>query len=699
MTTAADSKYPGLSKKSASTALANPPEPLSGTSPAAASTTTSRPATVKPSPGRAGSSRYVATSGTNPLPALRKPSGAFANPQARLTTAPMQMDSGQASRPDLLGSRIYKESFTSIVEGRTQRRAKTGDERVVKGAISARLERLAQASRMGTPLDGVDDSIPSGRDLTSLGVIGLVKEEDCRKTSIDNLMENVPSNQSSKQRSPLRPLDESMLDVSEIVAEAGLDKRLKARQHWHVAIQSVLRLLRNKATTVSDSKKFRPRTRDAAGANIIGMAAQLDLSADGMRAIKGKADMLSAAKIESILKKPNGSRTAQDLANLDRVLTRTMQVFSKRLSIDQRRQLYNYMTFQSAKRGTMMIKTGNPAESVYFILNGQVQLFKTMRGNTRIKLQQLEVGEHFGEVMPNELMSGTIPPRAYNAECMTQCDFVRVNVDEFLRVAYGHDGSDVDLRVMLINSLSIFKRSSEVILQKAVQASRVQKFDANTKIVYEDTANTHLYFIVKGSVRISKMVRFMKKYFGPPVGKRPSERPHAVVPWLPGTHIKRGDEVLPEELVIMDLSPGQWFPEMVLPVDLQIDPTRLPKADFLGRGIEDEKAETLLNNMPPAYVSAIANSKVECVIFSIIDFLKLATNEQVSTVVQATEALRIPILAMQEAYLRTFTNADGIPMLNAKEVGSTGMPIRNLDYRAAASKLGLPPVKTFTAPK
>lgn len=128
-----------------------------------------------------------------------------------------------------------------------------------------------------------------------------------------------------------------------------------------------------------------------------------------------------------LLTKAHISRNKDDYVLLDRHVIKALPCI-QRYTYDQRKQMYTTsMTYEVHSKGTVMMRDGYEAESVYFILSGGVEVFKDHRG---IKLKQnlVGAGEMFGELQASQLLTEGGQTRTANVICVSHCEFLRLDI-------------------------------------------------------------------------------------------------------------------------------------------------------------------------------------------------------------------------------------------------------------------------------
>ncbi|KAJ3038529.1 hypothetical protein HDV00_000534 [Rhizophlyctis rosea] len=492
----------------------------------------------------------------------------------------------------------------------------------------------------------------------------------------------------------------------------------RAQERWGMVIQAVKRMVKTTAM-------FR--------------LMHYDYFADEPGKIKlPKIETFANYKIHMLLTKAHISHNPDDYLLLDRAISRALPCI-QRFTYDQRKQMYAAsMTYEVHSKSTIMMKDGYTAESVYFILSGSVEVYKDHRG-VRLKQNLIKEGEMFGELQAFHLLKEGGTTRGANVVCVGHCEFLRLDIDDYIRILFGHDGSEVDVRVVLLNSLPMFNETHEVNLQKAAQNSIVKTFMPGDRIFLESDPSSYIYFICKGMIRMTRTVRFLRTYLVPGefgVGNQ------VVAPWNEedSRAPRIGEEIFGREMFVCDVGVGMTFPELVLPKGLAINPGRERKADFLPRGVgigdghkggaggttvrgagasgagghgaggrRGSKMHQLAGptlteedrNAQPCMLNAYAITFTECVVFPISAFLQAATNEMVSQVLTNNDIFRVSIPFLQETYIKWIVRNGQDPEDLSVEIGAPpcGVTIGGAAARQALQmKRPPPPTQAHSTP-
>ena len=133
------------------------------------------------------------------------------------------------------------------------------------------------------------------------------------------------------------------------------------------------------------------------------------------------------------LTKAHISRNNDDYVLLDRHVIKALPCM-QRYTYDQRKQMYaTSMSYEVHSKGTVMIKDGFQAESVYFILSGSVEVFKDHRG-LKLKQNLVGAGEMFGELQASQLLTEGGQIRLANVICLSPCEFLRLDIGKCCKV-------------------------------------------------------------------------------------------------------------------------------------------------------------------------------------------------------------------------------------------------------------------------
>ncbi|KND03267.1 uncharacterized protein SPPG_02317 [Spizellomyces punctatus DAOM BR117] len=437
-------------------------------------------------------------------------------------------------------------------------------------------------------------------------------------------------------------------------SENTRDQWQYARDKWKLAINAIRRLVR--ATSLF---------RLGPMASILPAFIQEENNNLAKKAIK-PPEAVAKSKIHLLLSKPRGLRTNADFAVVDPYLVKLLPCL-QRLSSAQRKQMYlGSLSYEVHPPRTMILRDSGTAESVYFVLSGSVEVYKDHRG-VRLKQNLVGPGGIVGDVSAHHLLAGSGTKRFMNVICLGFCEFLRMDLDEYVHIMFGHDGSNIDNLVSLLNSHPIFQNAYETTLLKAAQNSVLGTFPAGSTIISQDEVAERIFVLCKGTARAVRGVPFVRTHTVQ-TGAGTVIPQQVIQPFSGDRDPKTGEELFVEEVFVSNIGPGGTFPALTLPVGMTLDPTKAKTAEFWPRSQPAPQPNPIPNQVPApsrtitfqqdpvplnfADITVYAETEVQCAVFTVEAFLKLATNEMVDYVLQQSKEFKIPVEALQEQYLR-----------------------------------------------
>ena len=181
--------------------------------------------------------------------------------------------------------------------------------------------------------------------------------------------------------------------------------------------------------------------------------------------------------------------------------------------------------------GTIIIREGEPGDSLYLILDGEVQIFRERPGQDEVVLRRRGVGEYFGE---RALLPGRTGRRGASVRAATSVQLCRIDKKTF--------------QSHLANNDPLKKR-----LDHAADQQIIEDFAAESRLIGGLWEN-------KGLVNLQENER---SFAAGEVIFRQGDEAEALYLVLEGTvgiFEQRGDEELPQGT----LEPGRCFGELAL---------------------------------------------------------------------------------------------------------------------------------------
>ena len=102
-------------------------------------------------------------------------------------------------------------------------------------------------------------------------------------------------------------------------------------------------------------------------------------------------DVQFSQKVKALLSDPPEMRSKEKIDTLERLLVFRLKSFA-RFTLTQRLQFCQIMQFQAYPKQTLIVKEGHISTAFYFILGGQVEVFKIKDG-MKMRVNSFNVGE------------------------------------------------------------------------------------------------------------------------------------------------------------------------------------------------------------------------------------------------------------------------------------------------------------------
>ncbi|KAI9100438.1 hypothetical protein DFS34DRAFT_648355 [Phlyctochytrium arcticum] len=435
----------------------------------------------------------------------------------------------------------------------------------------------------------------------------------------------------------------------------GDEERMSYREKWRTAINIIRRLVR---TTYA-------MRQSGLGAAVPLLFQQPAGDSLGRRSsvTKGATDNAVKTKFHLLLSKQKQLRTVADFNSIDAYMIKLLPCL-QRFSTAQRKQMFlGSLTYEVHPPRAMILRESGVAESVYFIISGAVEVYKDHRG-VRLKQNLIEKGGIVGDVTAAHLLASGGTKRFMNVVCVGFCEFLRLDMDEYIHIAFGRDGSDTHTLVSSLNSHPLFQNAYETSLLKAAQNSVYCTFPMGAQIVAQGEPADRIFLLCKGTASVVRNVPFVKSY-QINSGVHASRPQQVVQPIAEGRDPQQGEQLFYEEVTLCDISGGESFPELKIPPPLVYDPNKAKTAEFWPRGsvFPDTTPSTGLSKtgqkglsdpefLPITSVAVYASTEVQCVSLTVEAFLRLATNDMVHTSLRQTDSYKKSTAALQEAYLK-----------------------------------------------
>jgi len=184
----------------------------------------------------------------------------------------------------------------------------------------------------------------------------------------------------------------------------------------------------------------------------------------------------------------------------------------------QSKALCKILTYEEYPTGTVLVKEEREAQAVYYILEGECEVFKKEQNNTDSdnesidevedntnyfanKVAILQSGSCFGE--EGVIMKGK---REATVVCSKPTAFLIAEARAFRKIMFLDKQHSTILMQKYLSSNFYFSLFSQQTIRQIAQSCTMQTFDPGELIVAEHDPINKLYFIKSGTVKIVKLV-------------------------------------------------------------------------------------------------------------------------------------------------------------------------------------------------
>ncbi|XP_065090453.1 uncharacterized protein LOC135711513 [Ochlerotatus camptorhynchus] len=228
---------------------------------------------------------------------------------------------------------------------------------------------------------------------------------------------------------------------------------------------------------------------------------------------KSRKGLLSILE-KIILNQPVRNRTEEQKAKLAGVF-RKMKCFS-RFSLAAREQLANYARFHYYSAGRTVLREGNEAFAVYFVLNGEITVSRLQWDP--VYKQHVDVpcgvrvpGDMFGEIAFLYDCS-----RTATCTTATDCELLSVSREDFKRLLEPTLRLQWDRMQEAIRRFQYFDHWTEDQIRECCILAKVAHYEPQQQIAVPEMGNDleYAYFVLTGQCMILQGLKVMKKMRG-----------------------------------------------------------------------------------------------------------------------------------------------------------------------------------------
>ncbi|KAL2914388.1 hypothetical protein HK105_206160 [Polyrhizophydium stewartii] len=325
-----------------------------------------------------------------------------------------------------------------------------------------------------------------------------------------------------------------------------------------------------------------------------------------------------------------GERTQDVVEQLEKLISMQNRKF-RSFAYDQRLKFCRVMRFEEHEERRIIIKEGHLSHAFYFVLSGQVIVFKIKDGKW-IQLNVLGKGESFGDRSMNVLNDKRTAYIATN----TRCKFLVIDKADYHAIANNRDEArTATIRAKLL-SLTHFANAPNGFIEKIAPSCEIIDYEPNNTIITEGALPYQMFLIIKGACRRMRVVPFAKHNNEESGHGIHDDQLHA---WDPDTPLPPGLKRV-NLLTVCNLGPGDSFPVLPWP---HKSPPMLPldKSEY-ARALDahDDTSNSIVTTAPS-----------EILVLQRSDLVWLAPGEVVCDIV--TEGMGDPTIRdLQVAYIQ-----------------------------------------------
>ncbi|KAJ3256556.1 hypothetical protein HK103_005299 [Boothiomyces macroporosus] len=342
------------------------------------------------------------------------------------------------------------------------------------------------------------------------------------------------------------------------------------------------------------------------------------------------------SQVVSLLKDEPFQRKKEDVTALEKMLSYRMEDFRK-FPLNERIFFCQSMRIEKYKKDTLLMMEDHVATCFYFLLSGQVEIFK-LEGECKYRLNLKNPGSAIGELRIN--LPGS--KRTACAATTTDTMLLWISKEEYLEfVNRGENNAMRENMVQSLKYMQLFDKYEDV-LEKISSFFKIYTFGKNTVIQEEGKQTLDLSWIIEGSCKINRAVSFMTRMVN---GKQ------VLSPFVPDQAKK--DNYTTLELCTQVLSIGDWFPSLPIisdnPQELKyLGPIALKKDDYVELYSKMRSEDKRLYSR----YSVVADSTVIIASMPYTDFLQLVPREVIFEMVVKPCVTIYPIEELQDQYLQ-----------------------------------------------
>ncbi|KAJ8324741.1 hypothetical protein QVD99_002753 [Batrachochytrium dendrobatidis] len=356
---------------------------------------------------------------------------------------------------------------------------------------------------------------------------------------------------------------------------------------------------------------------------------------------QGKVDLDLSGQIQELLR---GDRNPKATEILERLLTIRIKAM-QRYTMDQRLKFCKIMNYACFNGNSLVVKEGNISKSFYFMLSGQVEIFK-MKDNKKYRLNTLNAGESFGDHTMNLLND----KRTASVVTTMTSEFLIIDKADFFDITNVWDEKNMSNHMAIISRIPIMDAAGGGFVERIKSFTQIITYEPNEMIILEGSSNVKVYWVLKGTCKCVKLVPFIKRHLGTTYESGDST---VLAPYDPSSPpvLGKDEEIVKQLLQIHEFEFGEHFPDFPPPSDGYND--YVSSFDRFDKVAYTKNLEIEDMSKPNAVASAsvVAITKVELMCVNRAEFSHVAPERILRELISQDHIFSVPLLQLQDAYL------------------------------------------------
>ncbi|XP_015177482.1 PREDICTED: uncharacterized protein LOC107066930 [Polistes dominula] len=184
----------------------------------------------------------------------------------------------------------------------------------------------------------------------------------------------------------------------------------------------------------------------------------------------------------------------------------------KKYPEEQRESLADVCVYQYLPRDRVIVRQGNKAENLYFIINGEVNLTRVvtddLTGDTKeIDMGSMHPGDMFGEIALLHMI-----PRTATIVTKTSVDLLLINLDDFNEILRDYLMDQWNILQDALVHFNYFERWDEETIRECCILSKLKDFQANEVLLGDGKGMVnYVHFLLEGECRLIEHILVKEK--------------------------------------------------------------------------------------------------------------------------------------------------------------------------------------------